>query len=70
MPQVSTREAAERLDLSRQHVALLVKRGVLKAQRIGHSYAIDERSLEAFANRDRPGPGRPSKPVRSKRSES
>lgn len=61
MPQLSTTEVAERLGVTRQHVSLLIRNGDLKAQKIGRTYVIDERTVAAFERRDRPGPGRPAK---------
>lgn len=61
MAHLSTAETADRLGYTRQHVVVLIERGELKAQKVGRSYIIDERSIEAFERRDRPGPGRPAK---------
>ena len=60
MGYLSTSEAAERLSFSRQHIVVLIERGELKAQKVGRAYIIDERSIEAFERRERPGPGRPA----------
>jgi excisionase family DNA binding protein len=61
MAHLSTADTAQRLGITRQHVVVLIDRGELKAQRVGRSYIIDVRSIEAFERRDRPGPGRPAK---------
>ena len=47
--------------MTRQHVVVLIDKGELKARRVGRNWIIDERSLEAFMRKDRPGPGRPVK---------
>lgn len=60
MAHLSTTQAAERLGVTRQHVGLLIRRGEIKAQQVGRNWIIDERSLEAFERRERPGPGRPA----------
>ena len=36
----STKEAAERLGLSQDHVRLLAIKGVIKAKRLGHDWVI------------------------------
>ncbi len=61
MGQVGTAEAARMLKVTQQRVTQLIREGELKATRVGRTWVIDERSLDAFAKRDRPGPGRPSK---------
>ena len=61
MAYFSTTQAAERLGYTRQHIVVLIERKELKAQKVGRNYIIDERSIEAFERRDRPGPGRPAK---------
>jgi len=61
MAYLSTAQAAERLKVTQPHVALLIRRGDLKAQKVGRNWIIDVRSIEAFERRDRPGPGRPAK---------
>jgi len=59
MPSIGTTEAAEALGLTPERVTQLIRAGELKAQMIGRTWVIDSRSVEAFAKRDRPGPGRP-----------
>jgi len=61
MGQVGTKEAAERLGLTQQHISALIRSGELRASRIGRTWVIDERSLKAFEAKQRPGPGRPRK---------
>ena len=36
----STKEAAERLGLSQEHVRLLARKGVIEAKRLGHDWVI------------------------------
>ncbi|HEY50923.1 MAG TPA: helix-turn-helix domain-containing protein [Dehalococcoidia bacterium] len=36
----STRQAAEKLGLSPDHIKLLARKGLIKAQKIGHDWAI------------------------------
>ena len=38
----STKEAADRLKLSPDHVKLLARKGKIKAQKLGHDWAILE----------------------------
>ena len=61
MAYLSTAQVADRLGVTQPHVALLIRRGELKAQKVARNWIIDERSLEAFMRKDRPGPGRPAK---------
>lgn len=61
MAHIGTAEAATRLGVTQPHVALLIRRGDLKGTKVGRDWIIDERSIEAFERRDRPGPGRPAK---------
>lgn len=51
---LSTSEAAEMLGLTRQRVNQLIHAGLLKAQRVGRSYIIDEDDLREFEQMDRP----------------
>lgn len=55
---ISTREAAEKLDLSIRRVQALITSGRLPAQKIGNSYVVREKDLEFVRERI---PGRPSK---------
>jgi len=36
----STKEAAEKLGLSQEHVRLLVRKGIIKAKRLGHDWVV------------------------------
>ena len=36
----STKEAAEKLGLSQDHVRLLARKGVIKAKRLGHDWVV------------------------------
>jgi len=36
----STKEAAERLGLSQDHVKLLARKGVIEAQKLGHDWVV------------------------------
>ena len=46
---LSVREAAERLDVSAQHVRGLIRAGKLPAERVGKKWVIPEESLDSFA---------------------
>lgn len=59
MGTIGTAEAAERLGVTQHQVGHMIRTKKLKAQRVGRTWIIDERSLRAVENR--PGPGRPSK---------
>lgn len=49
MPEsLSTREAAERLGVTPQHLRRLIESGQLPANRVGHHYFVDAASLEAL----------------------
>lgn len=57
---VSTQQAAEQYGLSVETIRRWARQGVLKTQRIGRTYVIDERDLRrVIANP--PKPGRPRK---------
>ena len=53
---ISTKEAAEKLDLSIRRVQALITDGRLPAQKIGNSYVVREKDLEFVKVRT---PGRP-----------
>jgi excisionase family DNA binding protein len=36
----STKEAADRLGLSQDHVRLLARKGIIKAKRLGHDWVV------------------------------
>jgi len=63
MGMIGTTEAAKRLGCDPAYVRMLIADGRIKASKIGNSWAIDERSVEAFARRRRPR-GRPAKSKR------
>ena len=60
MPLISVAEAAKRYPLSPEHLRRLVRTGVVKGQRFGQSWAIDERSLQSYISKER-RPGRKPK---------
>jgi len=41
-PIYSTRQAAEKLGLSPDHVKLLARKGLIKAQKLGHDWVVLE----------------------------
>ncbi len=55
---ISTKEAAEKLGLSLRRVQALITVGRLPAQKIGNSYVVREKDLEAVKERKA---GRPKK---------
>lgn len=57
---MSIDEAAKELNLSPKRVREHCRAGRLKAQKVGHSWIITRRNLEAFKALDRPV-GRPPK---------
>lgn len=59
MGTIGTTEAAKRLGISQRRVLEFIGDGRLKAQQVGRTWIIDERSLRSVEKR--PGPGRPSK---------
>lgn len=63
-PQMTTDEAAERLNLSKRQVQHLIKTGVLKAEKRGRDYWITPAALEAV--RERPHQWRKGKEAQSK----
>lgn len=58
---LTTHEAAERLGLTTRSVARLVKRGVIRAEKRGRDYFIDEAEVARYLYKRRPA-GRPKKP--------
>ena len=40
MPMYSTKEAAEKLGLSQDHVRLLARKGFIKAKKLGHDWVV------------------------------
>ncbi len=51
------------MGLSIARVRALVASGDLKATKVGRDWIIRRKDAEAFAVKDRPGPGRPRKEV-------
>ena len=51
----STREAAEKLGLSPDHVKLLARKGLIKAKKLGHDWVGTEHLLLATARAEDPG---------------
>lgn len=47
-------DASERLGLTPRRVRALIGAGALPAQKVGSVYVLDERDVDAFAERDRP----------------
>lgn len=58
MPQITTLEAASRLQVSRYRIWQFIKAGRLPAEKLGRDYLIDERDLAHVAVRKT---GRPRK---------
>jgi excisionase family DNA binding protein len=54
-------DAAERLGLSERRVRQMLADGVLRGERIGRSWVIEQSAIDAIAD-DRPGVGRPWRP--------
>ena len=50
----STKEAAERLGLSQDHIRLLARKGVIQAKRLGHDWVV--LSLD-YQRKRKPGAG-------------
>jgi excisionase family DNA binding protein len=57
---LTTKQAAERLDVSDQRVRALIAAGRLKAAKFGNAHVIDARDLAAFELLERKG-GRPAR---------
>jgi excisionase family DNA binding protein len=55
-----TQEAARRLGVTTTRIATMIRTGIIKAQKIGHSWVIEEAELQRTAQKRRP-PGRPRK---------
>jgi excisionase family DNA binding protein len=60
MPMIGTSEAARRLGVSPRRVAAMIEQGVLRAQKIGKTWVIDETEVAKVAKAERK-PGRPRK---------
>jgi excisionase family DNA binding protein len=57
---IGTTEAARRLGVSARRVAAMIEQGILKAEKVGSTWIIDETELKRFAQQERK-PGRPRK---------
>lgn len=57
----TTQEAAEHLGISPRRVRALIKEGLLKAERVGRDWLVDEASLEERLSKGRGAAGRPPK---------
>jgi DNA (cytosine-5)-methyltransferase 1 len=58
MAQITTTEAAFRLGITDRRVRQMIEEGLLKGQKFGRDYLVEEESLETA--KERPKPGRPS----------
>lgn len=54
--------AADQLGVSTRRVRALIAAGALRAERVGGTYVLDEREVDSFADRDRPGHTRAMSP--------
>lgn len=62
MAELTTKEAAQRANLSPWRIVQLVNAGTIKARRFGHAWMIDEESLEEYRSKPhKPGPTGPRK---------
>ncbi len=62
MPLISVAEAAERYPLSVESIRRLARLKIVKAQRFGNAWAVDEASLKRYLRSDRrPGPKKSSR---------
>jgi excisionase family DNA binding protein len=59
MKQLTTREAAKRLGLTRARINQLIRSGYIKAKRFGQVYQIAEEDLAAAKWNRKPGPKGP-----------
>ena len=57
---LSTKEAAERLDISEVRVRALLEKHLLEGTKVGRTWVVSEQSVEARLRRN-PRPGRPPK---------
>lgn len=55
---IGTTEAAKRLGVSARRVAAMIEQGILKADKIGKTWVIDEAEVARASKLERP-PGRP-----------
>lgn len=66
MALITTAEAAERLGVTDRRVRQMIEDGLLKGEKVGRDYLIEEDSLEAA--KKRPKPGRPAKKATDKQT--
>jgi excisionase family DNA binding protein len=45
---LSTREAGEKYELSKEHIARMLKAGRLKGKKVGHDWLVYEPSLQKY----------------------
>ena len=57
---VGTQEAAKRLGITTTRIATMIRSGIIRAQKIGRSWVIEESEIVRVAKMQRP-PGRPRK---------
>ena len=57
---LGTQEAAKRLGLTTTRIATMIRTGIIEAQKIGHSWVINETEIDRIAKKARP-PGRQKK---------
>ena len=60
MAMIGTSEAARKLGLSARRVAAMIQQGVLRAQKVGKTWIIDEKDIAKLAVAERKS-GRPPK---------
>ena len=60
MSMVGTTEAARRLGVSSRRVAAMIEQGLLRAEKVGKTWIIDETEVARLARTHRK-PGRPKK---------
>ena len=60
MKLLGTQESASRLGVTTTRVATMIRTGLIKAQKIGRTWVIDEEEVQRVAKQSRP-PGRPRK---------
>ncbi|MGB7157393.1 MAG: helix-turn-helix domain-containing protein [Tepidisphaeraceae bacterium] len=58
---IGTQEAAKRLGITPTRIATMIRSGIIKAQKIGRSWVIEESELARVQRLPR-RPGRPRKP--------
>ncbi len=60
MGTIGTADAAKRLDLSARRIAAMITQGIIRANKVGNTWIIDEAEIARVRKLPRP-PGRPSK---------